>query len=201
MNLRRYLLVITIMAACIQGAVSQERPQPPKKRFGSRGCIELGGTLGYSNISQVNGGKSLGRTTILSAGPSAGYFVFDGLEAGIDPAGVVYTKSGGESLTELRSFGFVAYHLQTGMPAVPYVAGLGGYGAAIASSGFSPTGIESTRQGICWGGRAGVKVAVAEHANLVIGLQYIQTTLNSSGASSRSGTDEFSVAVGWTIWL
>jgi hypothetical protein len=159
--------------------------------------VELGGTIGFASVQSVANGKTGDSQSIFSLEPLVGYFVMDGVEIGLSPAGLVYTSAGSSSETNVRFFGFVGYNFQTSTMVVPYLEGLAGSSAVISSN----NGTTTTRKGFCWGGRGGIKVGVAEHANLVLGLQYVQITLNPSGASTRTGTNEFSVNVGWTVWL
>jgi hypothetical protein len=194
----RHCATVAVLLCCgVVTGTAQERPPSVRKHAVSRGTVELGGTIGFTSVQAVQNGKTGDSQSIVSLEPVVGYFIIDGVEVGLSPAGLVYVSAGSSSVTQIRSFGFVGYNFQTSTMVVPYVEGLAGYAAVISSN----SGTTTTRSGFCWGGQGGIKVGVAEHANLVIGVQYVQITLDPSGASTRTGTNEFSVNVGWTVWL
>jgi hypothetical protein len=195
-SVQRWAIAAGLLFALAFSSYAQEHPAG-RKHFVSRGTVELGGTIGFTSLTPVVGGNTGDNQSIFSLEPMVGYFVIDGLEVGLNPATLVYASAGSSSVTQVRSFAFVGYNFQTSTMIVPYLAGLAGYSASISSGG----GTTTTHQGFCWGGQGGIKVGVAEHANLVIGLQYVQITLNPTGASTRTGSNEFSVNVGWTVWL
>jgi len=79
----------------------------------------------------------------------------------------------------------------------PFVEGLAG----LSTHSLSISGKTNTISGFTWGGRVGIKSAVTDKGLLVIGVQYLQITLNPSGSTSRNGFNEFSIDAGWTVWL
>ena len=173
-------------------AQAQEGSQKTK-RFATRGTTELGGSISFQSITPVSNGNTGDATSIFTVLPFVGFFVADGFEIGLNPLGITsISPPSGSSFTQIMIFAAPSYNFNTGSRVYPFIEALLGY--ASQSNG-------SSRSGFSWGGRGGVKVAVAEHGLLNLGLQYIQITLNRSGASERSGSNNFSVSAGFTVWL
>ena len=187
--------IILVMAATI--VALQARSQEPARHFAAKGIVELGGSVAFQTTRQVVQGSTGDPAYLLSAVPYAGYFVADGLELGLDPLGIAWSKSGGNTVTDLRILAAPSYNFRTRTVAYPFLEGLAGF--TLRSS--SANGTTTTASGFSWGGRAGVKMALAERALLTMGGQYLAVTLNPSGVSGRNGEDEFSLFVGWTVWF
>jgi hypothetical protein len=161
--------------------------------FASKGTIELGGSISFQSIEPVSNGNTGNSTTILSIAPFIGFFPVDGFEIGFNPLGITsMSSSGGPSVTQLMILLAPSYNFKTNGKEFPFIEGLVGYTSVSAGSSVS---------GLSWGGRAGVKVAVTDKGLLILGIQYLQITLNQSNASNRNGENEFSVSAGFTIWL
>jgi hypothetical protein len=111
---------------------------------------------------------------------------------GLNPLSWTTISQGDESISQFSILAAPSYNFKTGGMAFPFIEGLIGY--SVVSNGTS-------RSGISWGGRGGVKLAFIEHANIVIGIQYVQTTLNVSGATERSGYNTLEGSIGFSIWL
>jgi hypothetical protein len=189
-------LLIAILLVCSALAAGQEQ----RHHFTSRGTVELGGSATYQSVwGVVSGTTSNSPAFIFSAMPFVGYFVIDGLELGLNPAGIVVSGGTGRStVTQLRALFAPSYNFRTSTVSTPFVEGLAG---VTTQTTDATAGGTTTLAGFTWGGRAGIKVALTERGLLNIGVQYLQVTLNPSGASSRNGYNELSVTAGWTVWL
>jgi hypothetical protein len=171
-----------------------------KRHLTSRGNVELGGSATYQSVwSVVNDNTSNSPAFIFSAMPYVGYFLLDGVELGLNPAGIVVSGGTGRStVTQLRILFAPAYNFRTSTVSTPFVEGLAG---VTTQTTAATAGGTATLAGFTWGGRAGVKVALTEHGLLNLGVQYLQVTLNPDGATTRNGYNELSVTAGWTVWL
>jgi hypothetical protein len=129
--------------------------------------------------------------------PYAGYFIIEGLEIGINPAGVNVRSSGDTTAVQLRILLAPAYNFHTGTMLTPFVEGLAGF----TSASLIRPGSTASLSGFTFGGRAGIKAALIERGMLNIGIQFLRITLNPSGAGSRNGSNELSLSAGWTIWF
>ena len=172
---------------------AQSNAQEPRK-FATMGTTELGGSISFISSTPVYNGNTGTATTIFSLAPFIGYFVSDGFEIGVDPLGVtVISSSGSSSYTQVMIFAAPSYNFKTNGNTYPFIEGLLGY--ASQSSG------SSSNSGFSWGGRGGVKLAVTDKGLLNLAIQYVQITLNSSGAPNRSGNNQLTISAGFTIWL
>jgi hypothetical protein len=174
------------------------RAQEQRRHFTSRGTIELGGSISFMATQPVVNDRRGETIYTLSVFPYVGYFIIDGLELGLNPAGLDMTSSGSTTLTSLRILFAPSYNFRTPTIATPFVEGLAG----LTSFTTSTTNIgTSTASGFTWGGRVGVKVAIVEKGLLNLAIQYLQVTANPSGVTVRNGSNQFSVFAGWTVWL
>jgi hypothetical protein len=189
------LAALMLMAGIsASGAFGQ---QQQRKRFGSPGTIELGGSVTFTASQTVLAGATGSWMYDFSMLPYAGFFVIEGLEVGVNPAGVNVRSSGDTTAVQLRILFAPAYNFQTGTMVTPFVEGLAG----ITSASLIRPGSTTSVSGFTFGGRAGIKAALVERGMLNIGIQFLRITLNPSGAGSRNGSNELSVSAGWTIWL
>jgi hypothetical protein len=172
--------------------------QEQRRHFGSRGTIEVGGSITFLASQPVVNEKRGVATSTLSVLPYVGYFVIESFEVGINPAGLVLTSVDSGTTTQLRILVAPSYNFRTGTMITPFVEGLAGLTSETVSISGAGT---STSAGFTWGGRAGVKVALLERGLLIIGLQYLNVTVNPPGTTTRNGSNEFSVAAGWTVWF
>lgn len=184
-----------IAVLCI---VASARAQEPRRHFTSRGTVELGGSISFMAAQPVVNDKKGETTYTLAVMPFVGYFVIDGFEVGLNPAGLVLTSANNVTVTQLRILLAPSYNFRTTSIATPFVEGLAGLTTVTTSVTGAGT---ATASGFTWGGRAGVKVAVVEKGMLNLGIQYLQVTTNPSGVTTRNGSNEFSVVAGWTVWL
>ena len=187
------LMFITGISA--SGAHAQQ--QQPRKRFGAPGTLELGGSITFAASQPVLAGTAGSWVYDLSLLPYAGYFVVEGLEMGINPAGVNVHSSGDTTAVQLRILLAPSYNFHTGSMVTPFVEGLAG----ITSASLIRPGSTTSVSGFTFGGRVGIKAALIERGMLDIGIQFLRITLNPSGAASRNGSNELSVSAGWTVWL
>jgi hypothetical protein len=188
------LAALMLMAGIsASGAFGQQQ----RKHFGSPGTIELGGSVTFTASQTVLAGATGSWMYDFSMLPYAGFFVIEGLEVGVNPAGVNVRSSGDTTAVQLRILFAPAYNFQTGTMVTPFVEGLAG----ITSASLIRPGSTTSVSGFTFGGRAGIKAALVERGMLNIGIQFLRITLNPSGAGSRNGSNELSVSAGWTIWL
>ncbi|HMK37709.1 MAG TPA: hypothetical protein VK569_00120 [Bacteroidota bacterium] len=199
---RSALLVHLLLAALMLGAGigapgASAQQQQPRKRFGSPGTVELGGNTTFTASQSVAGGKNGTWDYDFSLLPYAGYFVIEGLELGVNPAGVTVHRSGDTTDVQLRLLFAPSYNFRTTTIVTPFVEGLAGF----TSASVIQTGSTHSNSGFTFGGRVGIKLALVERGMLNIGVQYLMITLNPPGATTRNGSNEFSVSAGWTVWL
>jgi len=186
--------LVMAFVVCAAGVSAQGQP---RKRFGTTGIVELGGSGAFTATQPVAGGNTGSWVYDLSFMPYAGYFVADGFELGINPAGVSVTTVGDTSTVRLRILLAPSYNFHTPTMITPFVEGLAG----LTSSSLMHGGSSTSVAGFTFGGRVGIKSAVTERGMLTIGVQYLRITLNAKGAGSRSGSNELAIAAGYTVWL
>jgi len=164
----------------------------PGKGFATAGAVEVGGSISFQSITPVYGGRTGDAVTILSLAPFIGCFVADGFEIGLNPLGITHLSGSGGSATLVTIFAAPSYNFRTGGIVYPFLEALLGYTSA--SNG-------SSQSGFSWGGRGGLKIAATGKGLLNIGVQYLQITLNPSGATSRNGENQLAVSGGFTVWF
>ena len=192
------LLVAALMfISGISAPAAHAQQQQTRKRFGAPGTLELGGSMTFTASQPVLAGTTGPWVYDLSLLPYAGYFVIEGLEVGINPAGVNVHSSGDTTAVQLRILFAPAYNFHTATVVTPFLEGLAG----ITSASLIRPGSTTSVSGFTFGGRVGIKAALIERGMLDIGIQFLRITLNPSGAASRNGSNELSVSAGWTIWL
>jgi hypothetical protein len=155
--------------------------------------FEIGGNIAFQSLTTVSNGQTADNAlNTFTRTIYFGYFVTDGFELGVNPFSWVTVTQGDASINQFMFLVAPSYNFRTGGMIFPFVEGLVGY--SVASNG-------STHSGLSWGARGGIKLAFVEHANIVIGLQYTQVTLNVSGASERSGYNALEGSIGFSVWL
>lgn len=181
-------ILVLFMLAAIEPAAAQE------KSFAQSGTIELGGDISFKTTTPVSNGQTGNTLMTFSAMPFVGYFVISGLELGVNPVGVGFTNVTDHTSTRLLFLFAPSYNFRTGGIAYPFVEALGGY------TSLSATDLTTT-DGYVWGGRAGVKIAVTGRGLLNIGAQYLLYSYNIDGGDGRSGLNELTALVGFTVWF
>lgn len=184
---RVILLSLLIVAFLATNSFAQTQ-----KRYSSKGCWEIGGTIGFSSITPVANGVSGDAVTSFSLSPIGGYFIMKGVELG---AQFLFNTASQQNNTE-TTFGFYAvpaYVFDTKTMAFPYIGGMLGYTSSSAAN--------VTASGFSWGLLGGVKLNLVGHSLLGIGVNYRQETLSPSGATTRSGRNVLEIVTGWTIFL
>jgi hypothetical protein len=161
--------------------------------FAQKGTLELGGSISFRSDTQVTAGQSEEAVTVFTIAPYIGYFVADGFEIGLNPLGYSSASFWGLSVTQIMVFVAPSYNFKTESIAYPFVEALLGY--------TSQSGAGTSLSGFSWGGRGGVKLAVADKGLLNVGVQYLKITLNPSGATDRNGSNQFSFSTGFTVWF
>ena len=196
------LLLLSGFAAKSQVAVTPSSPgsasntSATSKIFASAGCVELGGSFSFTSESSSppNGGSSSPAATTLLFAPYVGYFPVQELELGINPLSVLHTSDGfGGSTTSLLFVFAPSYNFSTHSIAYPFIEGNIGYNSS-SESGYNSI------SGVCYGARAGVKLALAPHALLDIALQYIAHGYSSNGVSYGTIND-LVVGIGFSVNL
>jgi hypothetical protein len=191
----RALGLVAVLLVCGPGILAQS-PEP-KKFYSQAGTWEFGGSLGFSSTTAVTGGATAQDAEIvLSATPSAGYFVMDGFAIVAHPISVVYASQGSTSDLELLTLGGIGYAFRAHPRVFPFVEGVAGIGYSSHSSTTT-----ETRQGFAWGARGGVKLLLTPSAIVNIGAEYTQTTLNRSSETERNGENRIALLVGVSFWL
>ena len=164
------------------------------KSFASKGTTELGGNFSYQSVTPISNGSSGNAINIFQLAPFIGGFVADGFELGVNPFGITSVSSGGGSATELLVLGSVSYNVRTKSKVFPFVEGLLGY------SSVSASGVNSA-SGLSWGIRGGIKHSITDNGLFNLSLEYIQITTEKQGATNRTGTDQFLIQIGFTVWF
>ena len=191
--MKRLFSVLACVALLSSAAFAQQ--------FAKTGVVEIGGNVGFSNMTGVSNGETAGNSiSIFQINPTIGCFVTDGLELGINPlefttiegeaSGLTTMSSGagGESQTMVGFWAFGAYNFSTGGPAFPYLQAQVGYTSeSFGGSSFS---------GLSYGFAGGAKFKLAGGLLLNAGLSYKFYTYNPSGAENRFGMNILSVGVG-----
>jgi len=192
---QRYLIATVWVAIALLAPPTLA--QDGKKSFAMPGVVELGGSASYSYTQPVSNGTTSDGIHSVAVTPSIGYFVAEGLEIVANPLGFSFWKGSSTTVIDLRLLGGLAYNIRAQPGIYPFLEGLAGLTLRSVESG----GAKTTVSGFSWGGRGGVKFAVTSHGMVNVGIQYLQITLNPSGAESRSGTNELSASAGFTVWL
>jgi hypothetical protein len=182
-----FLLAVGITVFDVPVSVAQDG-----KKFASKGSTELGGSISFQSVTSVYNGKTGDATTVFSLAPFVGFFVADGFEIGVNPLGITSISYSGHSATQIMIFAAPSYNFDTDGIVYPFIEALIGYTSQSSSS---------SRSGFSWGGRGGIKLAVTGKGLLNLGLQYLQITLNPSGATDRNGSNQLSVSAGFTVWF
>jgi hypothetical protein len=148
--------------------------------FATRGCIELGGTVGFTSQTGL---------TTFDIGPYVGYFIMDQLEIGLRPNIAVISPSGGSSSTNINVVAAPAWNFKLSNPSLtPFVEAQIGFNSTSSGGGASTSGF-------VWGGLGGVKILMGSNGLLNFGLGYTSTTVNSVS------TNVFGIQGGFTIFL
>jgi hypothetical protein len=160
--------------------------------FARKGVVELGGGITFQSLTPVQNDQTDDAITVFLMMPYIGYFVTDGFQIGVNPLGIGTMNYKNESTTAIMALLAPSYNFSTGGSAYPFVELLLGYTAL--SNG-------TERSGFTWGGRGGAKIEVGESGLLNLAVQYLQITTTVSGASKRTGLNQFAVSAGFTVWL
>lgn len=197
-NRRPWLLsVVALLWLTIAPLAPQIHAQEAKKSFALPGVVELGGSASYSYTQPVSNGTTSDGVHSVAVMPFVGYFVSEGFEIVANPLGFSLVKAGSTTVIDLRLLGGVAYNLKVQPGIYPFLEGLAG----LTLRSFDAGGAKTTVSGFSWGGRGGVKFAVTSHGMVNVGIQYLQITLNPTGADKRNGSNELSASAGFTVWL
>ncbi len=191
---KRFCLRSTVLSGIlICGLLALPCRSQETRGFAQKGTVELGGDVSFQSVTPVFNGASGDATTIFTLAPFFGYFVSDGFELGVNPFDItVNSLPNSNSSTRVSILFAPSYNFKTNSIAYPFVEALLGY------TSLSDGGTES---GFSWGARGGLKLAVADRGLLNLGLQYLQITMNPSGATRRYGSNDFSLSAGFTVWM
>src|SRR5580658_8719112 len=107
-----FLLLLSGIAAKGQNVTSATNSTPASsssgnnKTFASAGCVELGGSISYTNTSESyinSNGNSISNlpVTMLLFAPYVGYFPVQGFELGVNPLSISSANSYGTTGTTL----------------------------------------------------------------------------------------------------
>lgn len=165
------------------------------KNFGTKGVWELGGTVYYSNTTTISNDLIGGKYGIFQIQPVAGYFVRKGLELGIQPS-ITISNQYGHSNTDMSLYFAPAYNMISSGKIFPALVALIGY-----TSHKSDYPENTSLGGFSWGFQLDAKINLLGNSLLVVSLQYVQTTLNAPGATSRSGGNTLTFGAGWNVFF
>ncbi len=171
------------------------------QNFATKGTIELGGSIGFSNTTMVSNGESAENSiTNFSLEPYVGYFVINSLELGIIPS-FSSTSYGDQSSTSFGVYFAPAWNFDLKSNLFPFIEGRIGYNTSSYDDGDSVTDDPST-SGLAWGLRGGVKIKVGNSALVGIALSYDEITMNPENwDGDRNGSNVFGINAGFTIFL
>ena len=165
------------------------------KPFASEGCVELGGDGSFTStsISSPNGSISAHLATIIVIAPYFGFFPVKGLELGVNPLSFSSITEASSSPTTSLIFMFApSYNFSTHSNVYPFIEAGIGHNSVVSGS--------VTESGLCYEGRAGIKVALAPHALFNFSLQYLVENYNSNGIAFGS-LNNLVVGFGFTVSL
>lgn len=165
------------------------------KMFGSKGVWELGGTVFYSNTTTISNGNNGGHFGVFQFQPSAGYFIHKGIEIGLQPS-ISNSNQSGYSITNMSLYFAPAYNFILKSKVYPAFVALIGYTSQTSSAPNS-----TSLGGFSWGFQTGVKINLLGNSLLLVGVQYVQTTLNASGAANRTGNNTLTLGAGWNVFF
>ncbi|MDD5360867.1 MAG: hypothetical protein PHN88_01950 [Ignavibacteria bacterium] len=160
-----------------------------QSRFTKKGQLEVSGSLSYSNVTDVTGGKaSSGSMSYLFILPSVQYFAANGFEIGGAVELMSISPSSGDGITDYTFYLIPTYNFKTNSEFFPYVQGQIGYTATSSNN--------TTISGLAWALETGVKMNFMGNGLIKFGFNYKQLTKNNDNSSSRNGMNIFSAAVG-----
>jgi len=160
-----------------------------------KGTWELGGSVGFTSYTYVYSGTTDpdGAHTSFSISPEAGYFITDNFELGLLPFSFTSTSFNGSSESQFNFLLAPTWNFDMQSNLYPYIQALIGYGSE-TYSGNSYSGLD-------YGAQAGIKLEIAKSALINIGLQYLLVTRELSGASDRSGYNNFQIMAGFSVFI
>ena len=94
------------------------------KKFGTKGCVELGGNVSFVSTTPVSVGKTGDAITVLTVAPFLGYFVSDGFELGVNPLSFMSMSQSGNSITQIMVLVAPSYNFPTQGKAYPFIEAL-----------------------------------------------------------------------------
>lgn len=193
-NVPTLLLFIAIVSTAV---VAQDTGPAKSKRYASAGIVEFSGTLGFSSTfarySSSNSSSSSSTPAIsqITISPTVSYFITNGLNLGVTGSLVSQFGTGAGS-TAYIAYLQPGYAFDVGTIVFPYVNVLFGFGGV--SSG-------STASGIGYGADAGIKIQLAEHLLLGIGLQYVVQNYSYSGSTYNTAINTFATGISFSYWF
>ncbi len=198
-NLIMLLLLLSGFAVKSQTAPApantNPNPSATSKSFASPGCVELGGSFSFTSQSFTypNGGGTSPATTVMLFAPYVGYFPVKGFELGLNPFSIESISNGsGGNTTSLLFIFAPSYNFNTHSIVYPFIEGNIGYNSKSIGT--------STETGACFGARAGVKLAIATHALVDLGVQYLVQNYSSDGITYPT-INNLVIGIGFTVNL
>ncbi len=167
-----------------------------KNKFAKKEQWEIGGTISFTNMTNVSNGNSGDSYSVFRLAPTAGYFVVDCVELGVLIDFTSYKYGGGSSYHDYSLYFAPAYNFRTNSISYPYVQGQIGF-TGLSSGNSSGEDLS----GLAWGVEGGVKLNVVGNGLAKIGINYSQRTLNKSTYTSRSGYNTVSIVLGVGIFF
>ena len=165
-----------------------------KNRFAKEQTWELGGSVGFSSITEVYNGNTHTAITNISLHPYIGYFFMDGFEVGLIP-GMDYYSQSSFNYTTFVIYLEPAYNFNTNSIAYPYIQGGIGYNS------ISGGGIRSV-SGFAWDIEGGVKLNLFGNSLLKFSFDYNQKTQNPENYDGlRNGLNTFNFVVGFNVFF
>lgn len=167
--------------------------------FAKKGVWELGGGIGFSSTTFVSDGESGDNAlTSFTFEPYVGWFVINSLELGLIPS-FNTVSYGDESENSFGIYFAPAWNFDLQSQLFPFIEGRIGYNTITYDPG---EGESSTRSGLAYGARGGLKYQLGNSALVNFSLGYTMTTLDPEGwEGDRNGTNSFDVMVGFTVFL
>ncbi|MGA8265545.1 MAG: hypothetical protein WB779_13970 [Ignavibacteriaceae bacterium] len=164
-------------------------------QYATKGTVELGGSVSYSSTTAVSNGTTASESTSLfQFMPYASYFFLDSFSVALSPGINILSPAGATDNTKIYGIFVVpGYTFNMKSNVFPFVEGLVGYTALKSGS--------TDNSGISFGGKGGIKVILGKNGAASFGLSYMLINLSPSGASSRSGFNNFAFSVGYSVFL
>jgi len=175
---RTLMIILVTVLVCSTPALCQDQGG-----FARRHVVEIGGSMYFETDGEFQHG-------FFTVSPYIGYFMADGFEAGISAS--LFIGSYYDSPKAPYSIDLVpSYNFATGGSVYPFVEGVLGY--------HSLDHVFYGGSRVHYGARVGLKATVGGKALLLVGVKYLNESLDRDGG--RRTDEPIVLTAGFSIWL